>query len=99
MREIKHQGTTVRVPRDVVARARKAGDTDFDWYAGRLDETPTASAGSSGSSSSLGSTLKSSHRRAVQSHRKARSGRRRTLGMMFAALWQRAAHPTLHRSH
>jgi hypothetical protein len=99
MREIKHQGATVRVPQDVVARARKAGDTDFDWYAGRLDETPTTSAGRSGSSSSMGSTLKTSHRRAVQTHRKARSGRRRSVGMMFATLWHRAAHPTLHRSH
>lgn len=92
MTEIKHQGTTVRVPRDVVARARKAGDSDFDWYAGRLDETPTRGGGSSGSS------VRTSHRQAVQSHRKARSVRRRSVGMLFAALWQRAPHPTLHRS-
>lgn len=91
MTDIKHHGITVRVPRDVRARAGKAGAEDFDWYAGRLDETPTRTRGASGSS------IKSSHRRAVQSHRKARSAPRRSVATLFAAMWQRVALPTLHR--
>jgi hypothetical protein len=91
MTDIKHQDLAVRVPRDVRARASKAGAEDFDWYAGRLDEASARTRGSSSSSRNIG------HRRAVRSHRKARSAPRRSVATLLVALRQRAALLTPHR--
>jgi hypothetical protein len=85
MADIKHQDLAVRVPRDVRARASKAGAEDFDWYAGRLDESPACVRGSSPSSH------KSGHLLAVQSHRKARSAPRRSVATLLVALRRHAA--------
>lgn len=92
MTDIKHQDLAVRVPRDVRARASKAGAEDFDWYAGRLDEASACARGSSPSSH------KSGHRLAVRSHRKARSAPRRSVAALLVALRQRAALLTPDRS-
>jgi hypothetical protein len=92
MTDIKRQDLAVRVPRDVRARASKAGADDFDWYAGRLDEASARTRVSSSPS------RKSGHRLAVRSHRKARSAPRRSVATLLVALRQRVALLTPDRS-
>jgi len=85
MAEIKHGGLTARIPRDVVARADKAGVHDVDWYAGRLDEGDSFHVASSSNRST-----NMRHKQAVQRYRRRRGVHHRSPMAFFVALWARA---------
>jgi hypothetical protein len=92
MAEIKRNGLTARIPRDVVERARKAGVHDVDWYAGRLEEGDSFHVISSSSSGSIDAK----HKQALRRHRDRSGASHRSPVTMFAALWTRAVRHTPH---
>jgi hypothetical protein len=85
MADGKHQGLTARIPRDVVARAEKAGARDADWYAGRLEDAPAGRGGPPRRG------LKADHAQVLERHRRRRREQHhRSPRSLLMFLWERA---------
>jgi hypothetical protein len=92
MAETKRSGLTARIPQDVLARAKKAGVHEVDWYAGRLEQSDglhTASVESG--------TIDARHREVVKRYRDHRSESRKSPVVRLVALWARAVRRTPRR--
>jgi len=88
----KQQDLAARIPRDVVARAEKAGVrlSELDWYAGRLADSHRQRG------DAPGGVGKASHRSAVKAHKRnrtqERTGKRPHSRLaMVASSWWRSA--------
>jgi hypothetical protein len=93
MAETKRSGLTARIPEDVLARAKKAGVEDVDWYAGRLEQSDGVHIAAVD-----GGMIEDRHRETVKRYREdqSRNGGDSTI-VRLVAMWARAVRRTPRR--